>query len=179
MASSSATTRLWTMWSRVTRIISTRRSASGTSSIWSSSCVRSGMAAAIPTLRVNSISSWLDRSTRSATCRQPAEFLAQPVRLRRRHARRGKRAHIEAEGLLGGYPARRGVRLGKVAFIGQIGHDVADRGRAESLCRHLEMVRDPTGSPVSIYVRTIVYRISRYRELSGASVLIWRKPQTP
>src|ERR1035441_3436613 len=38
--------------------------------------------------------------------------------------------------------------------------------------RRFEMVRDPTGSPVSIYARTIEVRISRYLKLSGASVLI-------
>jgi hypothetical protein len=40
------------------------------------------------------------------------------------------------------------------------------------LWRHFEMVRDPTGSPVSIYARTIEVRMSWYLKLSGASVLI-------
>src|SRR6266850_3213038 len=39
-------------------------------------------------------------------------------------------------------------------------------------CRCLESVRDPTGSPVSIYARTIEVRISRYLKFSGASVVI-------
>jgi len=43
----------------------------------------------------------------------------------------------------------------------------------------LEIVREPTGSPFSMYARTIAIRISRYLDLSGASVLIALKLQLP
>src|SRR5579872_2431318 len=38
--------------------------------------------------------------------------------------------------------------------------------------RSLEMVRDPTGSPVSIKLRTMDCRISRYRDVRGIPVAI-------
>src|ERR1700727_2518321 len=38
--------------------------------------------------------------------------------------------------------------------------------------RNLEIVREPTGSPVSMYARTMAISISRYLDFSGPSVLI-------
>ena len=55
-ARSSVTTRLRTMWSRVATTIRTRRSESANSSRCSSSCDDFGRAAAMPTLRVISVS---------------------------------------------------------------------------------------------------------------------------
>jgi hypothetical protein len=46
-----------------------------------------------------------------------------------------------------------------------------EAGLSASL-RRLEMVRDPMGSPVSMYSRTIELRISRCRVGSGVSDLI-------
>src|SRR5580658_405 len=45
--------------------------------------------------------------------------------------------------------------------------------------RNFEIVRDPTGSPFSMYARTMAIRISRYLDLSGASVLIALRLQLP
>jgi hypothetical protein len=46
-----------------------------------------------------------------------------------------------------------------------------EAGLSASL-RLLEMVRDPIGSPVSMYSRTMALRISRCLVLSGTLVLI-------
>src|SRR6185312_17155459 len=45
--------------------------------------------------------------------------------------------------------------------------------------RNFEIVREPTGSPLSMYARTMAIRISRFLDLSGASVLIALRLQLP
>ena len=96
-----------------------------------------GMAAAMPTLRVSSIRMWLERSTRAPTVWRPLNSLRSRSDSAAAMRAGGSGADIEAKGLLGGDPARRGVGLGEVAFVGQIRHHVADRGRAQGLAAAL------------------------------------------
>ena len=55
----------------------------------------------------------------------------------------------QAQAAFGRHPPGRGMRRGEQARFLQILHDVADRGRREVERREREMVREPTGAPLS------------------------------
>ena len=64
---------------------------------------------------------------------QGAELIGHAVRFAGGHTAGGERTDEEPEGLLGGHAPGGGVRLGEVALVGQVGHHIADGGRAQGI----------------------------------------------
>ena len=75
----------------------------------------------------------MERSHALAHGVEAAELVGHAVRFGGGQAAGGQRADEEAESLLGGHAAGRGVRLREVALVGQVRHDVADGCRAQRI----------------------------------------------
>ena len=87
----------------------------------------------MPTLWVISVSMWEECSTRASRLDKDPSTPSNRCNSFGQNPRPGQGLDVAPEGLLGGYPARRGMWLGQVAFLAQVCHYIPDRGRAEAV----------------------------------------------